>query len=201
MKTNELIYNVRERLKLSTEDIDISDEYILHLINIERVFFLKQRFSKFSRNVPEEVKQKICVSLEEVNDIENLCDYKVLKSTVKIPSTIEIGGKDSLISIRNNQITGKHLNIVPIERLPYVGYNKWIKNQIYVALDADNYIYMIKTTDVNFLKKVVITGIFANPEEAENLSCDNNNYNNKVCDFYEKEYPVEPYLVSEIIEW
>src|SRR5690606_8209357 len=104
MTQRELIYDIKEKLKFNSNDIDTSDEYLEHIINVIRVFLIKQRFSKFTRNLPEEMKQVICVDLKSINDMEGICDGdKLLKSIQRIPASIEIGGRNALINIRTSQ--------------------------------------------------------------------------------------------------
>lgn len=199
MTLKEIIYDIREKLKLNTDDIDISNEYLAHLIKVKRAFFIKQRFSKFTRNIPEEVKQIICIDLEPVDSINGApCFGKVLSSLQQIPGMIEIGGRSSLVGIRAHDILYPNFNIIPVERLPYVGYNKWLKNQIYVALDADNKLYFNSANPQHIeLNKIKVVGVFSNPEEADNLSCTDSG--NEECDFMDKEYPIEGYVVSDVV--
>lgn len=197
MTLNEIIYDIREKLKLNSDDIDITNEYLTHLVNVKRVFLLKQRFNKFTRNIPEEVKQLVCINLEVVNRINNEpCFGDILKSKSTIPSTMEIGGRSSIIGIRVNDILYPHINIIPVERLPFVGYNKWLKKQIYVALDADNNLYFKSDNPMHLnLESVKIIGVFSNPKEAESLNCTST----IECEYEDKEYPIEPYLVNDVV--
>lgn len=196
MTQRKIIYDIRERLKFSSDDSEITDEYLAHLVDVKRVFLIKQRFSKFTRNIPEEVKQIICVDMEATSDINGVCDSDtIMVSKEPIPGTLEIGGRSALINVRVNQITAPHLNLVSVDRLPFVGYNKWLKNQIYVALDADNKLYMKNTSDKIFTEKIKVTGVFEDPEAADALSCESSNN----CDYLDKTYPIEGYMVSDLV--
>ncbi len=197
MTLRNIVYDIREKLKISSDDMDYTDEFFMHLINVKRTFFLKQRFAKFTRNIPEEVKQIICVNLSPVDSIDGAsCFGKILRSDNKIPTTIEIGGRSSIIGVRVLDIQYPHLNIIPTERMPYVGRNKWLNKEMYVALDADGYMYVLSTNPQHMnLEQVKVLGVFSDPEAAYNMDCtaDNN------CEFLDVDYPVEPYLVSDII--
>lgn len=200
MKLRNIVYDIRERLKLNSDDIDITDEYLIHLINVKRVFFTKQRFSKFTRNVPEEVKQVICIDLEPIETIVGQpCFGDILASTTAIPSTIEIGGRSSIIGVRFYDKLYPYLNIIPIERMPFVGYNRFLQKQIYVALDADNKLYFTSANPQHLnLKKIQVIGVFSDPEEAINSSCTSDSDNSN-CDILDKEYPVENYMIHDIV--
>lgn len=198
MTLNEIIYNVRERLKLSTDDTDVSNEYIAHLVGIKRVYLMKQRFSQFSRDIPEEVKQIVCLNLEVVDAIGGQeCFGNILRSKESLPTLMDIGGRSALLSVRVGDITFPHLNVVPAERLPYVGTNKWLKKQVYVALDADKRLYLNSNNPQHFnLQSVKVVGVFTDPEEAEELSCE---VRDESCEYFDKKYPIEPYLVSDLV--
>ena len=198
MTAREIIYDIREKFKFSTDDIDITDEYLFHLINVKRALLVKQRYAKASRNIPEEMKQIICVPLQKVDNIEGLCDeyHNVMQSTVTIPHTIEIGGRSSLHSVRTMQITGHQINIIPMERMPNIGYNKYLKNQIYVALDANKKLYLKTSMSPTYLDAIKVVGVFQDPEEAFMLSC---NEEDAICDFYDTEYPIESYIVRDMV--
>jgi len=197
---NKIIYDVREKLKFNTEDIGVTDDYIAHLINIKRNMLVKQRFSKFNKNIPEEVKQIICVPLDVVDSIDGEpCFGSVVKSETIMPDLLEIGGRSALLSVRVQDITYPNINIIPIERLPYVGYNRWLNKQLYIALDADNHLYLKSANPLHTnLKKIKVIGVFADPEEADNMSCDTDD--SVVCDEYnDKPYRIEAYLVSDLV--
>jgi hypothetical protein len=198
MTLNEIIYDVREKLKLNSDDIDITDQYLAHLTNVKRLYLIKQRFAKFSRNIPEEIKQIICVDLEVVDSINGEpCFGKVLRSTVVLPTLMEIGGNSAILSIRTLDVLYPSINIIHIDRLPYVGYNKWLKKQIYVALDADNRLYFRSDNPQHLnLEFIKVIGVFTDPEIAQELDCEQTDPN---CDYYNSEYPIEPYLVHDLI--
>jgi hypothetical protein len=201
MTQREIIYDIREKLKLNSDDIDITDDYLAHLIDVKRVYLIKQRFSKFTKNIPEEVKQVICLDLEVVESIYGEpCFGDILTTKEPIPGLLEIGGRSALVAVRVMDMLHPHINIIPTERLPYVGYNKWLKKQIYVALDANNKLYFKSDNSQHLnLKSIKVVGVFADPKDAEALSCAEDSSNNINCDFKDVEYPIEAYLVSDLV--
>lgn len=201
MTQREIIYDIREKLKLNSDDIDITDEYLAHLVDVKRVYLLKQRFSKFTRNVPEEVKQVICIDLEVVETIfGEPCFGDILVSKDPIPGLIEVGGRSALVAVRVKDILYPHINIISTERLPFVGYNKWLKKQIYVALDANGKLYFKSDNSQHLnLQEVKVVGIFSDPESADSLSCAEDSANNLNCAFMDVEYPIEAYLVNDLV--
>lgn len=198
MELNKIIYDIRERLKLNSDDIGYTDEYLAHLIDINRVFLVKQRFTNFTKNVPEELKQVICVDLEVADSIDGEpCFGNVLRSVSTIPSLLEIGGRSAIIGVRVEDIMHPHLNIVSTERLPYVGYNKWLTKEMYIALDGDNKLYIKSSNPQHLnLEKIKLIGVFSSPEEADAMLC---TPVGEECDYFEKEYPMEGYLIKDLV--
>lgn len=198
MTLRELIYDVRERLKLASDDMDFTDEYIAHVIHIKRSLLIKQRFSKFTRNIPEEVKQLMCINLEVVDTISGQpCFGDILRSVETIPNLIEIGGRSALVGVRVLDRLHPYINIISMERLPFVGHNNWLSKQIYVALDADNKLYFKSDNPLHYnLEEVQVIAVVQNPEEADALLCDKADDD---CEFFDKDYPIDSYLVHDII--
>lgn len=194
---NEIIYDIREKLKLGTDDIDISDEYLAHLINIKRSLLIKQRYAKFSKTVPEESKQIICLSLEEIDSIEGEhCFGTILRSKDKLPTLMQLDNKPALMAVRTYDLKALPINIVSIERFPYLGHNKWLANQLFVALDSDSRIYFYSDNDQHkFMENVKVIAVFEDPEEADKMNCEVSTD----CDYFDKEYTVEPHMVHDIV--
>lgn len=198
MTLNEIIYDIREKLKMNSDDIDISDEYLAHLINIKRALLVKQRYTKFTKTIPEETKQIICLTLEEVSVIEGeSCSGTILRSVEKLPTLMQLDNKPALIGVRTYDLRNIPINVVSIERFPYLGYNRWLSNQLFVALDSDSKIYFFSGNDQHkFLENVKVVAIFENPEEADVMSCDTSVTD---CEYFDKEYTVEPHMVHDIV--
>jgi len=198
MTLNEIIYDIREKLKLFTDDIDIVDEYLGHLVNVKRSLLLKQRYGKFSKTVPEETKQLVCINFEEVASISGQeCMGTVVKSVQKIPTVIHLDSKPAIMNVRSHDLRNIPFSVVSIERFPYLGYNKWTANQIYVALEADSHLYIYSgNSQHKFLEHGVVSAVFENPEDADELSCDTAD---STCEYYDKKYNVEPHMVHDII--
>jgi hypothetical protein len=50
-----------------------------------------------------------------------------------------------------------------------------------------------------YLQKIMLTGIFDDFEEAAKMSCDGEG-ETVTCDPFEMEFPIEPYLVPELVD-
>lgn len=196
MELSKIVYDIREKLKLGSDDIDITDSYLAYLVHVKRALLIKQRYGKFSKNIPEELKQDICLTLEKAT-VSGTCFSTILKTSQNIPNFIETYNRDSVIDIRLHDMTAVPVNIVSYQRIPYLGYNQWTKNEIYGAYhDGKLYLYSNKP-NFKLLKFITVTGMFSDPETADALNCVSGTVNE--CDFIDKEYPVNAPMISDIV--
>jgi hypothetical protein len=197
MTLNEIIYDIREKLKLFTDDIDIVDEYLAHLVHVKRSLLLKQRYSKLSKTIPEETKQIVCLTFEEVPSIDGqTCMGTIVKSVEKVPTLLQLDNKSALLGVRSHDLRNIPFNIVSIERFPFLGFNKWTANQIYIAIEADSYLYVYSgNIQHKFLEFAKVTGVFENPEKASELNCEDDGS----CEYFDTKYSVEPHMVHDIV--
>ena len=81
----------------------------------------------------------------------------------------------------------------------YVGHNKYLQNIIYCSLAPDNHLYFKSSNPQHlYLKKVQVTGIFEDIQNASQLECGDNN--SKCQDILDKTLPLEEALVQPLIE-
>ena len=198
MTLNEIIYDIREKLKLFTDDIDIVDEYLAHLVHVKRSLLLKQRYSKLSKTIPEETKQQVCLTFEEVPSIDGQdCMGTIVKSVQKIPTVIQLDSKPAILNVRSHDLRNIPFSVVSIERFPYLGYNRWTANLIYIALEADSHLYVYSgNVQHKFLEFGKISAVFENPEEASELDCEETDSS---CEYFDTEYNIEPHMVHDVV--
>lgn len=196
----EIIYMVLDVMKEHSDDAYYTEEHILFLANKMRALLLERKY-KNNRNttfneVSSENEQTICMGLEPADMINGLCAGRWLKSTVKIPDTLSIS-EPKLITI--SDMIATNLTFIAPERMPYVGYNRWLKNIIYASKSADDYLYLTSNNpQFMFLTGAQMSGIFSDPEAAAKLSCDTDEAGN--CDILTMTFPLEAALVPSCIE-
>lgn len=162
-----------------------------------RGFLLKQRYSDIKKQIPESNYQTICLDLIEVPAISGEpCEGgSYLRSKEKIPTLMQIGNP---IIYPSDYYQG-NITYVSRERMRYVGHNRFLQNIIYASLGPDGYLYF-KSNNPQYLymEQAKMTGIFENPEEVANLSCEDNE--EESCDILDKDFPLEEALVPVLIE-
>jgi len=67
MKLDKLIYSVREGLKDYSDDSDLSDRFIVFLLDIKRAQLISQKLNSYTTRTPSNAVQSLCIGLEEVN--------------------------------------------------------------------------------------------------------------------------------------
>lgn len=192
----QIIYMVLDQLKGTSDDFSYTEDHVLFLISNYRGFLLKQRYSDIKKQIPESNYQTLCLDLIEVPAISGEpCEGgNYLKSKQKIPTLMQLGNP-TLYPIDYYQ---GNITYVSRERMRYVGHNRFLHNIIYASLGPDNYLYFKSDNpQYLYLEQVRMTGIFENPEKAEELSCDKDSQS---CDILDKNFPLEEALVPPLIE-
>lgn len=193
MTLREIIYDVLEHLNAYSDDTKFSEEHIAFIVNNKRNMLLKQYMSNLRKEVPKEAIQSICIPLE----IDNSCfdDMKVLKSTIKIPSTLENTGRSNIIKAYSGNKFAKNINIIDYNRIPFVDAEKYNSKQLFIAVDTKSNLIVYNSSNNHLLLESIELDIVAeNPEEAYALSCEASTN----CDFYDAHYPIEAALIDAL---
>lgn len=197
----QIVYSVLDLLKERVDDAYYTEEHIIFLASKMRALLIDRKYRN-SRNqtfspMSDENVQQICIDLEPVENSPMLCDGLWLHSIQEIPATV--GDTDVKVSAVSDMIHTM-VTFIPAERMPYIGYNKWLQKIIYAAKSDDNHLYLTSSNpQFSYLKQVRMSGVFSDPEEAAKMSCDNDGDGNG-CNVLEKEFPLEAALVPSCIE-
>jgi hypothetical protein len=199
MLVKELIYSILDLSKSATSDDSyITEELVIFLCKKFRAFLLKKEQDKNrgSIEVASDFEyQQICLDLEKVAAIDGspCTGGYYLRSTVALPKILE-GTTPRVYPIDFYQ--GTNISFVSRDKMRYVGNNKYLRNIIYSSIGPDLHLYL-NSANQQFLnlKKLRMSAIFEDIEEASKLLCDNQN-----CDVLNMEFPIREYLVPSLIE-
>ena len=196
MTYREIVYACLDILKLTSDDSLYTEEHIIFLANKARTLLLKQRYSDIKKRIPESNYQTICLDLEKVQNIQDLsCQGSSLRTVQEVPYLMKIGNPKVY---PQNYYLGE-ITYISRERMRYVGYNKYLQNIIYCSLAPDNHLYFKSSNPQHlYLKKVQVTGIFEDIQNASQLECSDNN--SQCQDILDKTFPLEEALVQPLIE-
>ena len=196
MTYREIVYACLDILKLTSDDSLYTEEHIIFLANKARTLLLKQRYSDIKKRIPESNYQTICLDLEKVQNIQDLsCQGSSLRTVQEVPYLMKIGNPKVY---PQNYYLGE-ITYISRERMRYVGHNKYLQNIIYCSLAPDNHLYFKSSNPQHiYLKKVQVTGIFEDIQNASQLECSDNN--SQCQDILDKTFPLEEGLVQPLIE-
>jgi hypothetical protein len=178
MSLREIIYSVREDFQLMSDDNDVTNEYIAYLIRTARNTVLQQRYSDPRNIVPSASYQSVIIPIG-TNAKSSINLPTIIKTTGNAHAPVKVYGVG--VADTNLEVP---VNVVNLERLPYVGKNQFTADLIYCAINEDGTI--IFNSDNNLYKlidTVAVRGIFENPESAYNLT-------GNAVDFYDTRYPL-----------
>lgn len=197
----QIVYMVLDLLKERADDAYYTEEHIIFLASKMRALLLERKY-KGSRNgvfspMSDENKQEICIDVEPTSLLPDGCSGLWLRSIQEIPDTLN--AEDPNIYSVSDMYHGM-VTFIPPERMPYVGYNKWLQNIIYASRSNDGHLYLTSSNpQAAYLRKVKMGAIFADPTDAAKLSC-NNEDGLAGCDILKENFPLESALIPSCIE-
>lgn len=202
MDYSKVIYSIRERIKQLVDDSSINNKEILFHVNTQRALFYRNQYNQRNRIVDEEIKQLLNVTMTQAPD--EICgsgvNCYVIKSTKKIPATIELHHKNALFKATSNELTQYPFSIVTWNQFPYVSLNKYSKNEIFVALAPDGYLYAKSANKlIKFVTTILLTAILEDPTDVKNFTlCPDNTSGCFDLDTFD--YPIKSYAFAYIME-
>lgn len=203
MKTSEIVYMILDLAKAATSDDSFfTEDHVVFLCKKYRAFLIKKEQDKNRDSidsVSEFEYQQICLNMSKVQAIEGVpcAGGYYLRSDEAIPKLIE-GGYPKIYPTDYYQ--GANISFVSRDRMRYVGYNKYMNNIIYASIGPDFHLYMTSSNpQFLYLKKLRMSAVFEDYEEAKDLLCDNSG-ESIVCDILDMEFPIREHLVPLLIE-
>lgn len=196
----EIVYSVLDIMKEHSDDSYYTEEHIIFLASHMRNLLLERKY-KNSRNqtftpMSDENTQEICLNLEPTEMLPTGCSGMWLHSIEEIPDTVNVS--NTTLSVVSDMIQST-VTFIPPERMPYVGYNKWLKNILYASKSNDGHLYITGSNpQFMYLQKVRMTAVFSDPRKAAELSCDGDGKGK--CNILEMEFPLESALIPSCIE-
>lgn len=200
MLYTEVIYSIRERLRQTIDDSNIDDREIIFEVNNQRSLFYRNEYNKRNRVIDEEIKQTLCVDLQEASADECNCDSNctVLRSTVPIPTVIELHHKNALLKVSSTLVGDTPFSLVSYNQFPYVGQSKYSNKEVFVT-QHNGYLYFKSKSKLHrFLDKASVEVILENPLDIKDfLDCPSsqNCFNEDTF-----EYPIKAYVFAYISE-
>lgn len=196
----EIIYAVLDLLKERSDDAYYTEEHVLFFANSIRSVLLERKY-KGSRNsafnsMSSENLQQICLHLTPTSLLPGSCGGNWLVSTETIPDFVP---GFSVASCTGHDLLPTNVTFIAKERMPYVGYNKWLKNIVYACRGDDGRLYLKgDNPQFMYLEYVGLTGVFADSVKAAKLS--HTAMTTGSCDIMNTKFPLEAGLIPSLIE-
>ena len=192
---NHMIYDILEIASSGglPADFSISETQIQYWIEQTRAILIKQKLAKNEDISDAWVNYIPCVGLE-LADSSECCEAPsgcyILKSTKRLPSTIDTWRDNSIISV--STMDGSLISKSNPLKVKYLSHNKYT-SKIKAWYIKNNYLYIVND---EFLELVEVAGLFETPSDLKRFadcggnSCFNNDSN----------YPVTLSLATEITD-
>ena len=184
MTGKQLIYDIREQFKLMSDDSSVVNLYIAYLINTARGVVMQQRYSDPRNVVPYNEYQLVTLAVGTN-----------AQTTLSLPSLIKTtGNANAPIKAYTVSPLEIPINVVSIDRLPFVGYNPFTTDMIYCALNSDGKIVFNSQNEMyKLLNTINVRGLFEDPEAAWLLA----NPNSQL-DFWDQQYPISNGILLDV---
>ena len=187
MTGNELIYQIFEDFNIDSDDSNISEKYIIQLINQQRALFLTNEGNKRGHTLDSKLIQTLKPSnIEKVstvlsNDLGLTSECFFVRTTDKIPRAIETHKGQLYTRIGPLDLMAKEFPLKELVEVTFAGNGRFNENVI-SAFWLDDRIYLVsKAEDFQFVKAISIRGIFEDPEEVAKFNtCDGPCYDDKL---------------------
>ena len=130
----ELVYSVLDELKMFSDDNVWETGHIVSALNKYRALLFTQKYKGKKVEIPSAYYQRLYVVFDTTYNESKL----IYKSLNKIPLILDITDLWKYTFVSNDGITSENMNFISPQRFKNTGYNKWLRNQIYVTIDLDN---------------------------------------------------------------
>lgn len=170
---NELVYDIKNIAYggEQSDDHRVSDHQVAYWVMQTRALLVRQELStrnKISSSFIQHLHEVDLTSVDIEADSGGTAGTLILKSTLRLPETIQRGEKNTIISVETPDGT-QTFSETTFFRRKYSSYNKYTGTQSRWYL-KDGYLYL--TNDL-VIDKISVSGIFENPEEAANFNLSN----------------------------
>lgn len=195
----EIVYMALDILKERSDDAYYTEEHMAFLAKRMRSLLLEKKYTaskmKTFLDLPDEDRQTLCMELEPGTGLPLSCGHGWLRTTEKVPQEMPVAAARvyPVSDVIQSMVT-----LVPVERMPYVGHNRWLRDIIWCARSDDGH-YWLRSTHPEFmmLERIRVSAVFSDPEEVWRMQCRGEG---KACDPMAMEFPLEGALIPQCVE-
>lgn len=202
LKVDQIISQYEEALDVTSSEADFSYEYYIDLTNQQRALHIRNEHNKKSRAFDDTIVQLIpCLEMEPVSRV--LCagieisGCLILRSKQKLPDTVELHGRDTIISVGSPDLLTKRISHVNYSTIPDRGNSKVTRNDYYSFL-LDGYLYLYsKNPNAISTKYLMVRLILEDPLSLEDFL----DISGEPCfDRLQDNYPISTWMWESLVK-
>lgn len=202
MTFGQVVYIISDFSKTISDDSIINTDHILFLASKYRNYILNQYYASNKKPLSDANYQTICIDLERFNKAKFCGNIPVLRSKEKLPFVLPLGKKS--IYPPAGFLYG-NIQFVNNTKFKYMSENKYLKNTIYATIGPDEHLYLrANGSDFLFLKKVILSALFTDIEDAAKQECSLDGECYDGCDIMERNFPLDdsymPLLMKMVVQ-
>lgn len=198
---------VLDQNKLSGDDAYVEPEHVLFMLSKVRAYLITQKYQKLKSQIGSANFQTLNFKLEPVESMANCLNGQqtyLMKSTEKVPHLLLMSDYEGYTEIAPKGIYGAPINFTFVNNIRFnsVGYGRFSRNQTYVTIGPDNYIYLKShNEDVTMLEELTLRAVFEDIENAALLTTETDTCGNAIqCDIFDCVFPMEEGLITPLLE-
>lgn len=195
---NKIAYRILEAVRANIgADDSIDIRQIKYDIGIQRAVLIRNELNQ-NRTINQDIVQSLgCIETEAV--IASACceamgECSIIRTSVKIPPTIEQHGKDTITRVGGPNFMDSGFQYVSYDRALVSGNGRFNSKIIY-AFPFDGYIYLKQSAGTIAFKSISVInvmGVFEDPNEAKEFAkCDGD-----PCFTDDDPYPIADWMIS-----
>lgn len=180
MTYREAVYLIMDLLHLMSDDAGYTEQHIIFLLNKYRIFLLKNldKDPNAVANLTDSAYQSVDLELVKVSENNAIScissdmttdAYYIWRSTEPVPPLANVGVEKVYYHKSDSYFYDDFYQVempfVSMDRMKFVGQNKWLKHFLYCSIGPDNYLYAKSVRDYGTPLSVTLKGIFENPED------------------------------------
>lgn len=171
MTQDEIIYDIKERLGVTTDDrsLNFPDAHLLFVYEDCRSTIINQQLNRAGRLIDSAFYQTIRLEMETVD--RSFCPLipvgcKILRSKIKLPSTLTYLHRHALVDrIGGNDVLSKKYKFLEYSETAHVYGGRFADKYVY-SFELNGYIYAFsKNKFVNSLDNLVMRSVFDEPSK------------------------------------
>ena len=199
MLLDNLVYEVLTEVREMSDDGQITEPFVKHLINVYRAKYIQQEYSKRNR-VNQSSIQSFNLKLIPVDSstMEGINTGSAILESPKLPNILNIAKRPAILRIRTLDAVKGEIAFQSVDRAKLSSYSKF--KVINAFLENNNKLYVVGTApSAILLKNISVDVVLENPEEVYEFG-----FKDRLAGTRIEDYPIDlgmwAYVKQELIE-